>query len=470
MESHHLTGRVRSVDTVEYGDVLDGDHAIGVTTLQLQDAADFDEDGGSLRLNGVVLKYTAADLDLDTLTLAVPLAVASLDGDAVSSWDEVSNAVSSDLFALVAVDGTDTADDALEAIVDHPLAPLLPEGIRGTIGEAVELRYRGDDLFVTGIRGRAPLLPGFVNDDTSTWSGLGDLTLPLSKTPKPGSLQIKLNGHELEPSAWTLDPTTNTVTYPANTWMDAGEVLTAYYAYDATVSLPDAHPTYVDAVLGFSPIWFGVQTDPIGSIALIDQSGHGRDGTYENGVTLGASQIVPNMPGTTCASYDGSNDFGTVPYGTWLNTTQIAVVAWIYLDSTGAIQTVYARNNLVGWGSTLFTVTAAGKLRFEVATASGIYPVVGSTTLSPGTVYMVSGIYDGSTVEVFLNDTSDGSASANGALNTSLTYGAQVGGAGVPGAGLTYILDGRIGPVALFDPSTFTRSDIPTLYTAGVTT
>lgn len=461
-----MTGRVRSVDTVEYGDLLDGDHAIGVTTLQLQDAADFDEDGGYLRLNGVVLTYTEADLDLDTVTLADPLAVAALDGDAVSSWDPVANAVSSDLFALVAVDGTDTADDALEAIVDHPLAPLLPEGIRGTTGEAVELRYRGDDLFVTGIRGRAPLLPGYVNDDTSTWSGLGDLILTLTKTPKPGSLQIKLNGHELETTDWTYDAELNRVTVSSTSWMEAGATLTAYYSYDATIVTPVAQD-YIDAVLSFSPLWFGIQDEATGSV-LVDHSGNtGRDGTY-NGVTLGATQIVPNLLGShTAATYSGAayaNVSST--WGSWINTAGVAWVGWYEVTPLGTIQALAGRSNLVTYGSNIFSITAANKLKFEVTTGAGSFSVTGGTPLVAG-VYMLSAIYDGSTVEVFVNAASDGSAAASGALSTSGAYGPQIGALGLPGFSLSYFFTGRIGPVAMFDPATFSRSDVPTLYNAG---
>lgn len=86
-----------------------------------------------------------------------------------------------------------------------------------------------DDTAGTG--GPLDLLQ-FVNDDTAIWSGTGDLVIALTHVPWSDSLQVKLNGHELEPSEWTYDSSLNTVTIPAQTWWDAGEeVGTAYYAY-----------------------------------------------------------------------------------------------------------------------------------------------------------------------------------------------------------------------------------------------
>lgn len=76
---------------------------------------------------------------------------------------------------------------------------------------------------------------GYVNTDTMTWDGVGDgsnrLVMPLTYQPIAPSLQVKVNGVEIEPSEWTL--VGNLLTVTAGSWWEAGEVVTAWYAYDS---------------------------------------------------------------------------------------------------------------------------------------------------------------------------------------------------------------------------------------------
>lgn len=166
-----LTGRVAAVNTLPLGGTLAADTPAGSTVLVVEDAADFDGAGGELLLGATeVIAYSAADDEAGTLTLATPTAAAWEVDTRVEVWDSATGARVTETVAQVLVDGTDQWGDALEAVVDHALIPYLPEGIRdpdpesGTIGEAVALTWRGDELVVLNIIGRQPIMDGSMID------------------------------------------------------------------------------------------------------------------------------------------------------------------------------------------------------------------------------------------------------------------------------------------------------------------
>jgi hypothetical protein len=154
------TGLVHDVSLYAYGSWLVAAASVGATTLAVEDAADFDETGGVLAVvtstDGVTfnteqIEYTAADLDTDTLTLAVPLVTAAEEGDRVDVWPR-----QEEKRAVVVIAGL---DDAITARVPHSLAPLMEEGIRDdTAREPVDLTLVRDEWVVTNLPNQAPAL------------------------------------------------------------------------------------------------------------------------------------------------------------------------------------------------------------------------------------------------------------------------------------------------------------------------
>lgn len=180
-----LTGRVAAVTIDPLGDELAADAASGALTLTLDDAVDFNEDGGTLLIGAQVVDYTDVVDETGVLTLAAPLTTAALAGDRVDVWDPVEGIVPVEAVAHVAVEGDELADDTLEALIDHSLIPFLAEGIRDGEGEAVALEWRGDDLFVVTILGRTPTFdsgvligtpPDSIFDDTALKADLDAAT------------------------------------------------------------------------------------------------------------------------------------------------------------------------------------------------------------------------------------------------------------------------------------------------------
>lgn len=193
MMTSDLTGRVSAVNTVPLGDVLAEDAPVGSTVLVVEDAADFDERGGSVLLDGTdEVVYTSADDDTGTLVLAMPTTVEYLAETRVEVWDPVDAAPVVETLAQVVVEGTDQGGDPLEATVDHALIPLLPEGIRtpdpttGVAGEAVSLQWRGDDLYVVNVHAKNPVFDGsMIDPDTLPDLGGGSDGVPPAYSPTP---------------------------------------------------------------------------------------------------------------------------------------------------------------------------------------------------------------------------------------------------------------------------------------------
>ncbi len=140
-------GRLVNVLDQAIGSALDGDHADAVTELVVLDASSFDEDGGTLSLNGVEYSYTGIDDDTSTVFLADPLTDAAADGDDVLVAPSVREKV-----AVVAIEGSGD----IEIRVPSIWYPMLAASIRDPQTEvAVTMLRVGDDWLLIDARGTA---------------------------------------------------------------------------------------------------------------------------------------------------------------------------------------------------------------------------------------------------------------------------------------------------------------------------
>lgn len=142
-------GYVHSVEVVTAGSYLDGTHTAGTTTLKVMDAADFNEEGGSFIMDGVVRSYVSADLEADTLTLA-----AALPSDVEESTALSITPLTYEKQALVVVDDY---DEAITAVIPHTLYDKLAEGMREDgQREPVSIELRGNVWYVEDVYGLQP--------------------------------------------------------------------------------------------------------------------------------------------------------------------------------------------------------------------------------------------------------------------------------------------------------------------------
>jgi hypothetical protein len=165
-----LTGRVVAVNTVPLGGLLAADAVESSGEIYVEDAADFDPNGGFLRFEDeTVVAYTSADDETGLILLDEGPGPGLLAGDRVEIYDNDLEGLVVETHATIVVEGTEQPGDTLSAIVDHSLIPYLPEGIRdadfvSTIGESVSLAWRGDDLYVVNIIGREVRFDGAMID------------------------------------------------------------------------------------------------------------------------------------------------------------------------------------------------------------------------------------------------------------------------------------------------------------------
>ena len=136
MTTDVLYGKVLSVGTQNLGEPAVADAAVGATTVYVADAASFDEVGGLLSVGGEILAYTAIDVDLDTITMAVPLVTAIATNDRLEVYPPTP-------IKTAFVDMLDNSD-FLPATVPLNLLDRLPDGTREPDRqETVELTRRG---------------------------------------------------------------------------------------------------------------------------------------------------------------------------------------------------------------------------------------------------------------------------------------------------------------------------------------
>ena len=219
-------GIITNVTVSVLGDELAVATAVGATTLTVDDAADFSEDGGSLTIGTETVAYTAADDEAGVLTLATPLVNAYTVGERVVRYP-----VTQDKSAMVTIGGT---GDPVEARIPQALWDRIPEGIR-TDGEMVSLDYIDGEFVVADVLGTQPRMDGsFI--DPATLPATPDATdgLPPASSPTPtvfgaiGALAV----------GWTPVDNPDAVTYALHVSATAGFTPDATSRFSADASTP----------------------------------------------------------------------------------------------------------------------------------------------------------------------------------------------------------------------------------------
>jgi hypothetical protein len=157
-----LTGWVTDVWDEQVGGYLTADAEIGDTLLQLDDAADFQAAGGWVLLgNDAPVEYVSADVDADTLTLAVPLDETLTEDAFAHVWDPQNQLGLVEPRALIelAVEAPDK--EGVTVSIAHTLADRVARGDRGGLrGEHVVLNRFGSSLRMVDIVSKPPVVDG----------------------------------------------------------------------------------------------------------------------------------------------------------------------------------------------------------------------------------------------------------------------------------------------------------------------
>lgn len=174
---------------------------------------------------------------------------------------------------------------------------------------------------------------------------------------------------------------------------------------------------YVDSVLALSPLAYYRMTESAGT-TLVDSSNNARHGTYSNSPAFGTASI-PGTLGETAATFNGSSQYASVPYASWMDAAQPGVVLWFKTTSSNSAGAALA-NRWSASGSDILYIdvatdawrgwqTIAGTRRTNAPTVTG---------KSNGVWHMVATWYDGAAVNFQIDGVKLGSVAATGAALT----------------------------------------------------
>lgn len=143
-----LHGHVTAIKTTYDGASLTAGAASGATVIYVNDVADFDEKGGTLRVadsTGTFLAavdYTAIDDDTDAITLATGLPSGVPDGAEVRIL--AADGTYAQTAEATVVDDNDGAPVTVDVL--HALIPLLTNSVRAGIEESAVCTREGDGV------------------------------------------------------------------------------------------------------------------------------------------------------------------------------------------------------------------------------------------------------------------------------------------------------------------------------------
>jgi hypothetical protein len=142
-----------------------------------------------------------------------------------------------------------------------------------------------------------------------------------------------------------------------------------------------------------------------------DASGGGNNGTLTNfNSTATSGWVTDSTVGGTVLSFDGVDDYVTVPYSSNLNlTTGVTLSAWVKTTQTnrGDIITRYKpASPFPGYGLVMDPgtpgCTTPGTIGMWVGDMTNYY-VCSTAVVNDGNWHLVTGTYDGTTVKIYIH-------------------------------------------------------------------
>lgn len=445
--------------------------SVSDTELLVDNAGDFSnedaDEGGLLSLNGALLEYTGVewgigDEDPDTILLAVPLAVAADVGDDVAAV--IAGLIAEDWYAVVDHVGGDVMVGPLNT-VERAAWP------QGTYDPPVPVMFSEDLTRLEDAPGRpasAAIRINGWNTDFGIASADGATTvIALTYTPRPGTLHVRQNGVDLDPSEWDLVGSTLTIEPSADVIVRAGHRFTTQYDYDGAAAAVNPTPLdFVTEVLAIgAPALWAPLGEASGSVAE-DISGNNRDGAYGGTKTLGQPKVAPGLPGT-------STDFEGTAWAEWS-----AGAAWQRPASFTAM--IWAKPN-ANTGAYLFCADDGGTIDTDrIWNLTGESPPSGriysGTTAVQGTAgedlevaeaNCLLMTFDGTTVSLYKDGELVDTGTSPGAMNTSTLWPLTVGATANGQVGRWKHFDGMLQHAVLW-PVAATADQANRVYRAGM--
>jgi Concanavalin A-like lectin/glucanases superfamily len=247
------------------------------------------------------------------------------------------------------------------------------------------------------------------------------------------TLKIYLNGTLVTSTAKTFSANTSTPLGIGAASYDNGSTWKEYFpgsidevaVYNSALTATKVRShyntgrCYKDEVLADSPKGYWRLGDASGSTAT--EKMRADHGTYTNGPTLAATGALTG-DSDTAVTFDGTNDYVTVPYDSWLNPSSVTLEGWAKpTGGSGTARTVTASQDTnTGY---LLGIGTDNKWRFTVGTGSATTVVASTSTVTINSWAHVVGTYDGTTATLYVNGISVGSSATARTVNSTQPLG-----------------------------------------------
>ena len=230
--------------------------------------------------------------------------------------------------------------------------------------------------------------------------------------------------------------------------------------------------SYSDVVAAGNPIAYFEVGETSGTTAVDSAGNH--DGTYTNGVSLGADGIVS---GSTAASFDGSNDFVEIPHSDDMLLDNGTVTMWFKADDLDGTDALFSKDSSnFDDGGHITARVVNGELEVRLQSDDERYYVSGGS-VAEDEWHQITFTFGGDGMQLYLDgelvDSDDytgglGTTSGDDGNHEPWTLGAsQVASGNEVANNLRDHFDGELDEFAIYDHA-MSADDIQSLYTAGV--
>ena len=400
-------------------------------------------------------------------------------------------------------DGVDTAqtvdtfDVTVTAVADAPT--LTANDVAGNVDTAIALDITSAltdtdgsetlEVVVSGMPAGASLSAGTDNGD-GTWTlnpaQLSGLTiLPPASSDTDFTLTVtstSTDGADTAQTVDTFDVLVNNVETGTSgndtligdgsndslTGMAGDDSLVGNSGDDTLIGDSGSVTAFSDAISSLSPVMHWKLNETSGT--TVEDAVGTNDGTYTNGVLLGASGVDS---GATAAEFDGTNDYIEIPHSSDMSLTDGTVQAWFNTNDATKKQAIFSRDSTGfddGGHLTAF-IEADGSISVRLQSISQSYFVQSAAGLiGTGNWHHIAFSFGANGMELFVDgDLVDTDAYTGGTTGNSepLVIGANSWLSNDATAdNLLDYFDGQIDEVAIFDEQ-LSQSDIDSLIAEG---
>lgn len=230
--------------------------------------------------------------------------------------------------------------------------------------------------------------------------------------------------------------------------------------------IPGDYFELVQNTLGADNIVAHYRLDETTGTNAADASGNNNDGTYESGVTLGATSLLTQGGGAS-VGFDGVNDHIQLPAFDFIDTTGVfTVLVWADVPATGEHWLIgnTASGSDRGWGL-LVDRRTSNELRFflNISSTLGLQTTARSGPLAAGR-YLFGITGDGTNVRIYLNGVDSGGNTFTFGTSAIRRFDERI---GCYVRSNLFPLDGSVDEVTIAN-TTASAADILVLYNYGI--